>query len=283
MTRRARWLSVLVLAGLVLLGVFGWDRGQIVTGWGLPTRTGSPMLIVAHRGNMAQWPEDTAEAIWDAARLGADGIEFDVHQSADGTWWVMHDRSVDRTTDGTGLISELSDVALAGLRIDAGPGYVRTRDTAVAPPRLKAVLDGLADYVGELFIDLQHTTSADLADLAEVLRDRRAIVICRSADDIVALRAIDPSIRTLMLEDRMRADTPPDLVFLEAVSEATVSFVAQQKLPVATYRDDRYALFADAWVLRRAWAAGVDVYLTKELEPALAQVQELEREAVATP
>jgi hypothetical protein len=283
MSRRTRLLSALVLAGLVLLVVLGWDRAQIVTGWGLPPRTGSPMLIVAHRGNMARWPEDSAEAIWDAAQLRADGIEFDVHQSADGTWWVMHDRTVDRTTDGTGLISELSDVTLAGLRIDSGPGYVRTRDTAVAPPQLRAVLDGLSDYRGDLFIDLQHAVSDDLADLAELLRGRRAIVICRSADDIVALSAIDPSIGTVLRLGRMRPDAPPDLVFLEAVSEATVGFVAQQELPVATYLDDRYALFADAWVLRRAWAAGVDVYLTKQLEPALAQVEELEREAVTAP
>jgi hypothetical protein len=268
---------------LVLLAVLGWDRAQIVTGWGLPARTGPPMLIVAHRGNMAQWPEDSAEAIWDAARLGADGIEFDVHQSADGTWWVIHDETVDRTTDGTGLISELGDVAIAGLRIDSGPGYVRTRDTAVAPPRLEAVLDGLADYRGELFIDLQHAISDDLADLANVLRGRPAIVICRSTDDIVTLNAIDPSIGTMLRAGRITRDAAPDLVLLEAVSEATVADVARLELPVATYLDDRYAILADEWVLRRAWAAGVDLYLTKQLEPALAQVQELQREALATP
>jgi CheY-like chemotaxis protein len=148
---------------------------------------------------------------------------------------------------------------------------------------LQAVLDGLSDYGGDLFVDLQHTIGADLPDLAEVLRGRRAIVICRSADDIVALDAIDPSIGTLLRVDRMRADARPDLVFLEAVSEATLGSVAQQELPVATYLDDRYALFADAWVLRRAWAAGVDIYLTKQLEAALAQVEELEREAVTAP
>jgi glycerophosphoryl diester phosphodiesterase len=283
MSRRTRLLSVLVLTGLVLLIVLGWDRGQIVTGWGLPARTGPPMLIVAHRGNMAQWPEDSAEAIWDAARLGADGIEFDVHQSADGTWWVMHDGTVDRTTDGTGLISELSDVALAALRIDSGPGYVQTRDAAVALPRLEAVLDGLADYRGELFIDLQHAIGDDLPDLANLLRGQRAIVICRSTDDIVTLNAIDPSIETMLRVGRITHEAAPDLVFLEAVSEATVAAVAQLDLPVATYRDDRYAILADAWVLRRAWAAGVDVYLTKQLEPALAQVHELEREALAAP
>jgi hypothetical protein len=82
---------------------------------------------------------------------------------------------------------------------------------------------------------------------------------------------------------RMTREAAPDLVFLEAVSEATVDAVARLDLPVGTYLDDRYAILADAWVLRRAWAAGVDVYLTKELEPALAQVQELKREALATP
>lgn len=279
MSRRARRLSVLVLAAIVLLAVVGWDQAQVVTGWGLPTRSGPPMLIVAHRGNMARWPEDSADAIWDAARLGANGIEFDVHQSADGTWWVMHDATVDRTTDGTGRVSELTDVAMAGLRIDAGAGYVRSRDVAVMPPRLEAVLDGLSNYRGELFIDLQHAASANLADLAAVLRGRRVTVICRSPDDVVRVKRIDPSMSTMLRVNRMTPGTSVDFVFLEAVSEATVGGVARQELPVVTYRDDRYGHLADEWVLRRAWASGVDAYLTKELEAAIVQARELEEAA----
>jgi len=271
MRRRTRRLLLLVLLALAVLVILGWDQAQIATGWGLPQRSSEPMLIVAHRGNMAVWPEDTAEAIADAARLDADGIEIDVHESADGTWWVMHDATVDRTTDGSGAIANLSDTEMAALRIDAGPGYDEARDTNVHPPRLADALDDIAAYDGWLFIDLQHTIGGELEQLLGLLSGRRLTVICRNSGEVARVEAIDPAIVTLLRIDRVDDGMPLDMVFLEAVSEATVGRVAEQGLPVATYRDDRYAHLADEWVLRRAWAAGVDVYLTKEIERALAQ------------
>lgn len=81
------------------------------------------MLVIAHRGDVERFPENTAEAIWSAAEIGPHGIEFDVHQGAEGTWWVIHDPRVDRTTDGEGWVHLLSDAALAGLRIDGGVGF----------------------------------------------------------------------------------------------------------------------------------------------------------------
>ena len=52
------------------------------------------MLIVAHRGDLDHFPEDSAEGIVAAAALGVDGIEFDVHQTADGVWYVIHDSTL---------------------------------------------------------------------------------------------------------------------------------------------------------------------------------------------
>ena len=67
--------------------------------------------VWAHRGASGYRPENTLEAFELAIRQGADGIELDVHTSADGELIVMHDENVDRVTDGTGLIK---DMTLAG-------------------------------------------------------------------------------------------------------------------------------------------------------------------------
>ncbi|MCL4722641.1 MAG: glycerophosphodiester phosphodiesterase, partial [Gammaproteobacteria bacterium] len=62
--------------------------------------------IWAHRGARQQAPENTLPAFELALAQGADGIEFDVQLTADGVPVLIHDETVDRTTDGTGQVAE---------------------------------------------------------------------------------------------------------------------------------------------------------------------------------
>lgn len=78
------------------------------------------MRIYAHRGVSAHLPENTLSAFSRAVELGVDGIELDVHLSADGIPVVIHDDTADRTTNGTGSINEFTARQL-GL-LDAGGG-----------------------------------------------------------------------------------------------------------------------------------------------------------------
>ena len=64
-------------------------------------------MVVAHRGASLEQPENTIEAFEAAIDAGADAVEFDVRMTADGHAVVMHDPDVSRTTDGTGLVSEM--------------------------------------------------------------------------------------------------------------------------------------------------------------------------------
>ena len=61
-----------------------------------------PPLIIAHRGDSAHRPENTLASFASALELGADFVEFDVQLTADGHVVVMHDPTLDRTTDGRG-------------------------------------------------------------------------------------------------------------------------------------------------------------------------------------
>lgn len=78
------------------------------------------LLTVGHRGVMGVEPENTLRSFLHADRLGLDAIELDLHLSKDGALVVMHDATVDRTTNGSGLISDLTLAELRGL--DAGLG-----------------------------------------------------------------------------------------------------------------------------------------------------------------
>src|SRR4051812_42119977 len=76
--------------------------------------------VFAHRGFSATYPENTLLAFKKALVLGIDGIELDVHATADGFPVVIHDRAVERTTNGAGHVDELPLATLR--RFDAGRG-----------------------------------------------------------------------------------------------------------------------------------------------------------------
>jgi glycerophosphoryl diester phosphodiesterase len=80
-----------------------------------------PPLIVAHRGASGEAPENTMAAFDLALRQGAAAIEFDVHLAADGVPVVIHDRRLDRTTSGSGRVSDYPVSVLR--RLDAGSWF----------------------------------------------------------------------------------------------------------------------------------------------------------------
>lgn len=75
-------------------------------------------MNIAHRGFSAQYPENTLLAFKKALGTGVKWVEFDVHLSSDGVPVVIHDDTVDRTTDGTGRVGDLALEDIRGL--DAG-------------------------------------------------------------------------------------------------------------------------------------------------------------------
>ncbi|RRK09522.1 glycerophosphodiester phosphodiesterase [Lactiplantibacillus garii] len=77
--------------------------------------------IIAHRGSKGTRPENTLLAFQAALDDGADGLETDVHLSKDGHLIIMHDETVDRTTDGSGRIVDLTLAELK--RLDAGSAF----------------------------------------------------------------------------------------------------------------------------------------------------------------
>lgn len=107
-------------------------------------------LVIAHRGNSMHAPEDTMESLRQGLALGADGIEFDVRMSRDGVPVVIHDPTLERTTDGVGPVAEQP---LAQLRsLDAGYRFTRDggrtfpyRGRGITVPTLDEVLRAFPD------------------------------------------------------------------------------------------------------------------------------------------
>jgi glycerophosphoryl diester phosphodiesterase len=114
-------------AGTLLVGMLAGAVGVVVAGrylkgrgepdGGAQTPKGWPVNF-AHRGGAKVVPENTIEGFREGLRLGAGVIELDVHATAEGHVVVIHDSKVDRTTDGTGPIREMT--LAEAMRLDAG-------------------------------------------------------------------------------------------------------------------------------------------------------------------
>ncbi|MDT5043548.1 MAG: glycerophosphoryl diester phosphodiesterase [Actinoplanes sp.] len=119
---------------------------------------------VAHRGYSAVAPENTLPALAAGVLAGATFIEFDVRTSADGVPVVIHDRTVDRTTDGSGPVGGLTLDQIAGL--DAGswfsPAYA-----GIGVPILTEVLDllGPESERVELLLEIKPPATAGQVEL----------------------------------------------------------------------------------------------------------------------
>ncbi|NLY61417.1 MAG: glycerophosphodiester phosphodiesterase [Clostridiales bacterium] len=109
-------------------------------------------LVIAHRGASAYAPENTVPAFEKALELGTEGIELDVHMTADGEIVVIHDFSIDRTSNGKGMIKDftLDDIKKFDFGSWFGPEY-----KGVSIPTLSEVLQLLRDWDGLLNIEVK--------------------------------------------------------------------------------------------------------------------------------
>jgi glycerophosphoryl diester phosphodiesterase len=161
-------------------------------------------IVVAHRGAPAQAPENTMEAFRLGVAAGADAIELDVHLTADGQLAVIHDETLDRTTDRSGPVASLAMDAIR--EADAGASFARHDDAGypfagrgLRVPTLPEVLDWLPDGIG-LVVEIKARAAADAVVAAvrsaPVREDGRLAVISFDEAAIERVHELDPDLKT---------------------------------------------------------------------------------------
>ncbi|SDT77960.1 glycerophosphodiester phosphodiesterase [Actinoplanes derwentensis] len=165
--------------------------------------------VVAHRGYPTVAPENTLPAFAAALRAGATIVEFDVRCTRDGVPVVIHDRTVDRTTDGSGRVWDLTAAEIA--RLDAGswfgPGF-----TGLRVPTLVETLDLLAPATAELLVEIKPPATLDevksiIAQLGERDLLDRSVVQSFDADVLRKVRDVAPEVRRGLLLFRFDGET----------------------------------------------------------------------------
>ncbi|WP_435973008.1 glycerophosphodiester phosphodiesterase [Streptomyces sp. Qhu_M48] len=208
-------------------------------------RAGAPPTVIAHRGASSAAPENTLVSDEVARRGGAVWIENDVQPSKDGVPYILHDTTVDRTTDGTGAVRSLTAAQLDAL--DAGswfaPAYTGTR-----VPTLAAQLADLRVRGGNLLLEIKGRHSH--AEVARIVREIRS----QGMTDRVFVQSFDiPSLRYA----RALAPELP-LGLLRSTLDADPVALAEE-LDLAAYNVSDAALATRPAVVGALHAAGVAV------------------------
>ncbi len=119
-------------------------------------------LILAHRGASADAPENSLAAFALAARQGADGVELDARLTSDGAVVVLHDDTVDATTDGKGMITGMTLAQARQLHLRPRGGA--TPEHGEPPPLLSEVIELLRPMSVLLNVEIKASRSFELAE-----------------------------------------------------------------------------------------------------------------------
>ena len=156
--------------------------------WHIPAGS---MRATAHRGYSAIAPENTLPAFRLAGEAGFWAAECDIHLTADGVWVVSHDTTIDRMTDGTGAIADMTYDELMTYTVDAGNNIENY--PGLKTPTLAEYLDVMKEYGLHDVIEIKDIPSGDFGSLAAILnaREEKENFIIISFDR-AALRAVRP-------------------------------------------------------------------------------------------
>ena len=155
-------------------------------------------LIMAHRGNSARCPENTMVAFQQALADGVDIIETDLHVSADGVFMCIHDLTVDRTTNGSGAVRDMTCAELQKLSASYGQQEY-TQETIPRLEQLLEILPGSVALALELKTDdfLNENTCQQLRDQIKGMNAlERTVTLSFSRDRLRAVRRYAPDLPT---------------------------------------------------------------------------------------
>ena len=175
------------------------------------------MINIAHRGALTEAPENSLEAFKIAHQCGATRLELDVHPSLSSTPYVIHDETLDRTTNGSGAIREKSDTELQSLQL--------TNQESI--PTLEQVIDKFAPIM-EINIEIKGSEFPFIEKICKLCDPYldKIIISSEFTETLNAVHKINSSIaRACLLPAREAKESDPDIPFQQAMEQTQCHIV----------------------------------------------------------
>ena len=240
-----------------------------------------PPWVMAHRGGPVDRPEHTELAFERCVELGVDVLETDVHASRDGHLVVIHDATVDRTTDGTGAVADLTLTELqaldAGHRFKTKDGLVY-RGTGLRIPTLERVLVRFEEARVNVELKADQLEANLCRLLKRVEAKDRVIVASMTTERIERFRELCPGVATAAstgevfefwllasvgLTGELPASVlqvPPRVGALEVITPGLIRAAGERRVPVHAFTVN------DEGEMRRLLDAGIAGIITDRPE-----------------
>jgi glycerophosphoryl diester phosphodiesterase len=148
------------------------------------------IIVVSHRGEHLAHPENTLPAFQAAIEAGADFFELDVRTTSDGRLVLMHDGTVNRTTDGTGRVRELTFDQIRAL--DTGSKF-EAKFTGTKVPTFEEALKLAHGKIG-VYVDCKELSPADLVAALKKTDMLKNVVIYGAPGFLKGVLALEPSL-----------------------------------------------------------------------------------------
>ncbi|XP_067427262.1 glycerophosphodiester phosphodiesterase 1-like [Thunnus thynnus] len=167
-----------------------------------PRAPSGGVTVVAHRGGSHDAPENTLAAIREASRNGATGVELDLSFTADGVPVLMHDETVDRTTNGSGPVNKMQFVQLR--RLDAAARHrLRERFSGEKVPTLQEAVEECIRHQLTVFFDVKGQPDKAASVLHEMYKKfpvlyNTSMVSSFEPKVIYKMRQTDPNVVTAL-------------------------------------------------------------------------------------
>ncbi len=177
------------------------------------------VIVLAHRGFRSHYPENTMLSFQKAAELGVDGLEMDIHSTKDGVLVVSHDATVERMTNGSGPIKEMTLAKLrqldAGYRWSADDGQTFPfRGQGITIPTLEEVFTAFPQFW--INVDIKQSQPAIVTPFVAMIRrfemaermmvgsfDAATVHRFRQECPEVATAATEPEVRRLFILSKL--------------------------------------------------------------------------------
>lgn len=208
-----RALAVLLVVGVVVYLVLA-QRATPMAAHPFFRADDPAVLVIAHQGGDGERPSNTMAAFQNAVDIGVDVLEMDIHSTSDGVLVIIHDDTIDRTTDGTGRVNDYTFAELQAF--DAGYDWPTLAEEAhrtdrpyrgqgITIPALEEVFQTYPTM--RMVIEIKQTAPSIVQPLCDMLREynlaEQVIIASFHPEPMNDFRATCPEVATAAVEDEI--------------------------------------------------------------------------------